>query len=90
MPQTGTVIPQGLNLRATPGGTVIKVLPQGASVEILEDLGDFLKVSAAGQVGFVAAKLFQTLSIWRIHPEHPHWRHAGKTRNGKRQFSFRR
>ncbi len=41
MAQTGTVIPQGLNLRATPGDTVIAVLPQGTSVEILEDQGDF-------------------------------------------------
>ncbi|HYW73268.1 MAG TPA: SH3 domain-containing protein [Pyrinomonadaceae bacterium] len=56
MAQTGTVIPQGLNLRATPGGTVIKVLSQGTSVEILEDDGDFLKVSAGGDTGFVAAK----------------------------------
>jgi hypothetical protein len=59
MPQTGTVIPQGLNLREAPGGTVIRVLPQGASVEILEDQGDFLKVDANGQVGFVAAKFIQ-------------------------------
>jgi hypothetical protein len=59
MAQTGTVIPQGLNLRDAPGGTVITVLPQGTSVEILEDQGDFLKVNANGQVGFVAAKFIQ-------------------------------
>ena len=57
MAQTGTVIPQGLNLRETPGGTVITVLPQGATVEILEDQGDFLKVKELGQIGFVKASL---------------------------------
>ena len=49
MAQTGTVIPQGLNLRATPGGTIITVLPQGTTVEILDEQGDFLKVNANGQ-----------------------------------------
>ncbi|HEX5705014.1 MAG TPA: SH3 domain-containing protein [Pyrinomonadaceae bacterium] len=51
----GTVIPSGLNLRATPGGTIMKVLPQGTTVEILEDQGNFLKVSVGSDVGFVAA-----------------------------------
>ena len=55
MAQTGTVIPDGLNLRATPGGTVIEVLPRNATVEVLEEQGDFLKVSADGRVGFVKA-----------------------------------
>ncbi|HKP35362.1 MAG TPA: SH3 domain-containing protein, partial [Pyrinomonadaceae bacterium] len=59
MPDTGTVIPQGLNLRATAGGTVITVLPQGTTVQILDTQGDFLKVNANGQVGFVAAKFIQ-------------------------------
>jgi Bacterial SH3 domain len=59
MAQTGTVIPQGLNLRATPGGTVITVLPQGTTVQIIEDQGEFLQVSAAGQVGFVKASLIK-------------------------------
>ena len=59
MAQTGTVIPQGLNLRATPGGTVKTVLTQGTTVEILEDQGAFLKVNANGQVGFVAEHLIQ-------------------------------
>jgi SH3 domain-containing protein len=56
MPQTGTVIPAGLNLRETPGGTIIIVLPQGTTVEILEDQGNFLKVNALGETGFVAAQ----------------------------------
>ena len=56
---TGTVIPAGLNLRETPGGTVITVLPQGTTVEILEDQGNFLKVNALGQTGFVAAQFIQ-------------------------------
>ena len=59
MAQTGTVIPQGVNLRATPGGAVITVLTQGTTVEILDDQGAFLKVSANGQVGFVAAQFIK-------------------------------
>jgi len=59
MAQTGTVIPQGLNLRETPGGTIIIVLPQGTTVEILEDQGNFLKVSALGETGFVAAQFIR-------------------------------
>ena len=55
----GTVIPGGLNLRETPGGTIIVVLPQGTPVEILEDQGNFLKVNALGQTGFVAAQHIQ-------------------------------
>jgi len=57
--ETGTVIPNGLNLRETPGGTIITVLPQGTTVEILEDQGNFLKVNALGQTGFVAAQFIQ-------------------------------
>jgi hypothetical protein len=58
MAQTGTVIPQGLNLRATPGGALIlEVLSQNATVQVLEDQGEFLKVSIGGQVGFVKASL---------------------------------
>ena len=57
MPQTGTVIPQGLNLRDAPGGNVIKVLSQNTTVQILEDQGEFLKVIVEGQVGFVKADL---------------------------------
>ncbi len=59
MAQTGTVIPGGLNLRETPGGTKITVLTQGTTVEILQDQGQFLKVRANGQVGFVAAQFIQ-------------------------------
>jgi hypothetical protein len=55
----GTVIPGGLNLRETPGGTILTVLPQGTTVEILEDQGNFLKVNALGQTGFVAAQYIQ-------------------------------
>lgn len=59
MAQTGTVKPDGLNLRQTPGGNIIKVLPKGSIVEILENAGDFLKVSATGDTGFVKASLVQ-------------------------------
>jgi len=59
MAQTGTVIPQGLNLRATPGGTIIKVLTEGASVEIVADQGAFLEVNVDGLTGFVAAQFIK-------------------------------
>lgn len=59
MARTGTVIPEGLNLRATPGGTIIKVLPKGTIVEILDNQNGFLKVDVGGQVGFVAAQFIQ-------------------------------
>ncbi len=56
---TGTVIPSGLNLRRPAGGTIIKVLPQNSLVEILEDQGEFLKVNAGGDLGFVKASLIK-------------------------------
>ncbi|HEX8136536.1 MAG TPA: SH3 domain-containing protein [Pyrinomonadaceae bacterium] len=59
MAQTGTVIPEGLNLRATPGGTIIKVLTQGTTVQIIQAAGDFLQVSVNGQMGFVKASLIK-------------------------------
>lgn len=59
MAQTGTVIPEGLNLRATPGGALIKVLTQGTTVQILETQGDFLKVSVDGLAGFVKASFIK-------------------------------
>lgn len=48
-----------LNLRETPGGTIKAKLPNGTIVQILEDQGEFLKVDANGQVGFVAAQFIQ-------------------------------
>ena len=45
-----------LMLRETPGGTIKTKLPDGSTVQILEDQGAFLKVDANGQVGFVDAR----------------------------------
>jgi hypothetical protein len=59
MANTGTVIPLGLNLRRPAGGTIVKVLPQNLVVEILEDHGEFLKVLADGETGFVKASLIK-------------------------------
>lgn len=61
MPNTGTVIPDGLNLRGTAGGAILRVLPKGTRVDVIEDLGDFLKVKAFGQTGFVKASLINRL-----------------------------
>lgn len=59
MPETGSVIASSLNLRATPGGDIIGSLPNGTKVEILDDQGEFLKVSATGRTGFVKASFIQ-------------------------------
>jgi hypothetical protein len=59
MSQTGTVTPAKLNLRSTPdasgAGNVIKQLAQGTQIEIVEQVGDWLKVSVGAQQGFVSA-----------------------------------
>ncbi|MBV9211532.1 MAG: SH3 domain-containing protein, partial [Acidobacteria bacterium] len=71
MAQTGTVIPAGLNLRATPGGTIMEVLKQGAVVEILEAQNAFLKVSADGKTGFVAARFIKQAQAQPSQPSQP-------------------
>lgn len=59
MAQTGTVTAPKLNLRSTPdasgAGNVIKQLAQGTQLSIVEDNGDWLKVSVGSQEGFVSA-----------------------------------
>jgi hypothetical protein len=55
MSATGTVTASLLNLRAAPNGSVIGQLAKGTAVEILADQGEWLKVNANGQVGFVSA-----------------------------------
>jgi SH3 domain-containing protein len=62
MAETGTVSASALNLRQTPGGTLIRALPQGTMVEILDDQGEFLEVTADGQTGFVKASFIQRQS----------------------------
>jgi len=62
MASTGIVTASALNFRASPNGDVIKTLPQGASVEILEDQGAWLKVSVQGQTRFVSAQSIQQQS----------------------------
>lgn len=52
---TGVVTATELNLRESPNGQVITQLPKGTTVEILEDQGEWLEVSAAGQTGYVSA-----------------------------------
>ena len=58
-PEKGTVTASSLNLRSSPGGDVIAQLQQGSSVDIIEDQGEWLKVSANGQEGFASAKYIQ-------------------------------
>jgi hypothetical protein len=56
---TGTVTVNNLNFRSTPGGDVKKQLAAGVTVEILEDQGEWLKVSVDGEEGFVSTKFVQ-------------------------------
>jgi hypothetical protein len=53
---TGTVTATTLNLRSSPDGEVKKKLVKGATVEILDDQGEWLKVSSDGEEGFVSAQ----------------------------------
>lgn len=58
MPQTGTVTATELRLRSTPttnANNVVTALPRGTRLEILEDRGEWLKVTAKGRTGFVSA-----------------------------------
>ena len=57
MPQTGTVTATELRLRSAPttsANNVVTKLPRGTKLQILEDQGDWLKVTANGRTGFVS------------------------------------
>ena len=58
-PQRGTVTATSLNMRTNPGGDILTALSQGTVVEIIETAGDWLKVRADGQEGFVSAQYIQ-------------------------------
>ena len=60
MASTGKVTASILNLRSSPNGAVIGQLPKDTTVDILEDNGEWLKVSAQGKIGFVSAKFITT------------------------------
>ena len=53
--ENGTVNADALRLRSEPSttSTTIGYLNTGAQVEILEDLGDWLKVSCDGKTGYL-------------------------------------
>lgn len=59
MAQTGTVTATELRLRSAPSAAandnVIKRLPKGTQLDILDNQGEWLKVSAGAQQGFVSA-----------------------------------
>jgi hypothetical protein len=48
-----------LNFRESPGGTIIRVLPRGTQVAILETEGGWLKVREGGRTGFVSARFVE-------------------------------
>jgi hypothetical protein len=53
MPRIGVVNASNLNFRESPDGAVIRVLPRGTEVELIDETGDFFKVAVSGQTGFV-------------------------------------
>jgi hypothetical protein len=54
--KTGEVNASALNMRASPGGKILRVLPRNTEIEIIEAAGDWLKVQFAGQTGFVSSQ----------------------------------
>ncbi|HEV2766067.1 MAG TPA: SH3 domain-containing protein, partial [Pyrinomonadaceae bacterium] len=65
-PRIGVVQPAKLNLRSTPdkssNANVVGSLSKGQSVQILGTQGDWLRVSAQGRVGFVAAEFISEVA----------------------------
>lgn len=59
MTSMGIVTASSLNFRSSPDGDILKSLPKGTSVEILEDQGKWLKVRADGEEGFVSGRYIQ-------------------------------
>lgn len=58
MATTGTVTATKLNIRSSPKigqENILSKLSKGTSVQILEDQGEWLRVSVAGQTGFVSS-----------------------------------
>ena len=45
-----------LNVRSEPGGSVIGQLQKGDLVNVLEDLGEWVKIAGAGTEGFAAKR----------------------------------
>jgi|GEM_PF-3541824 len=45
-----------LNLRKTPGGAVIGLIPNGTEVEILEDKGEWLLIKSGKTQAYVVSK----------------------------------
>lgn len=57
--RTGRVTASSLNLRDAPDGEIIRSLPEGAGVRILEETGDWMKVEVEGVQGYVAKRYVQ-------------------------------
>jgi hypothetical protein len=54
---TGKVIPDPVNIRATPGGTKLGTLPKGTQITILGKQADWFEIRFNGAVAFVKAEL---------------------------------
>jgi len=54
--KTGKVTASLLNMRVSPGGPVLRVLPYGTRIEILGRVGNWLNIRESGLYGFVSSK----------------------------------
>jgi len=54
--KTGEVTASLLNMRVSPGGSVLRVLPRKTKVDILGRTGSWLNIRETGLVGFVSSK----------------------------------
>lgn len=61
--KTGEVNTSSLNMRASPGGKILRILPRNALLEIIDATGNCLKVRFAGQTGFVRSDYVRTETV---------------------------
>ena len=69
--KTGEVNASALNMRASPGGKILRVLTRNTEIEIIEAAGDWLKIQFAGQTGFVSSQYVRVEPAAQDEPKAP-------------------